>query len=80
VKVFSGLLRVLAGVFLLIFATSRYGSLQPDDPEATAQLFGQQISLATLQIIIYSAFAIGALLLVLGAVTLLRKKTPASSP
>lgn len=81
----SGLIRIVAGLGVMGMALFVYVSNQEQltgDSAVTMEIVGQQITAMPQQIIIAQIVmaVIGALIAVLGVVTLVRKPKPAATP
>ena len=84
-RILSGLIRILAGLGIMGMALFVYVANQDKltgDAEVTMEIAGQQITALPEQIIIAQIVmaVIGALIAVLGVVTLVRKPKPAAQP
>ncbi len=82
-RIVSGLIRILAGLSVMGMALYVYVANQDQlvgDSAVTMEIVGQQITAMPQQIIIAQVVmaVIGALIAVLGAVTLVRKPKPAA--
>ena len=85
-NILSGLLRIIAGSAVLTMAgwvwTTNHERLTERGGQGTIDLFGQEIPLTsdTLLVAVGLASSLGLLLVILGLLTLFRRKAPAPTP